>query len=67
MPIPSRPTPHFILIQADLAFGFVFGQFSLFPTVAAFNADAVEEFACRFDIWVRGAPVGSQIATEGGA
>jgi len=49
-----------------LAFGFVYGQFSLFPTAAAFGADAVEEFARRFDVWVGGAPVGGQIAMEGG-
>ena len=47
-----------------LAFSFVFGQFSLFPAAATFGADAVEEFASRFDVWMRGAPVGGQVTAE---
>ena len=54
------------VLRRFLAFGFVFGEFGLFPAAAVFGADAVEEFAGGFDVWVGGAPVGGQITTEGG-
>jgi hypothetical protein len=38
----------------------------LFPAAAAFGADVLEEFACGFDARVGSAPVGGQIAAEGG-
>jgi hypothetical protein len=48
-----------------LASSFVFGEFSVFPAAATFGADAVEEFASRFDLRVGSAQVGGQVATKG--
>src|SRR5262245_16650814 len=54
------------VLRRFLASSFVFGQFSLFPSAAAFDADALEEYASGFDVWMGGAPVGSQVTPEGG-
>ena len=60
--IPLLP----LLILRHFAFGLHFGEFGFFPAAAAFGTDAVEEDGGRFDVGVLRAPVGGEVASEGG-